>query len=358
MALSPNYLNYQDWAQKTNNGKIPIATLGLEVDRATTLMNDLPLVQATGKFDDEGKFAQPWVYGENSDVAGIDSPFLAHKTGSYDRFDLMGMRKSGVEIDREEMKALSAAEQIAYRTSEASTMMKHLALDAERDLIYGSPDIAALKYAQPNDPRNCNGLVSRFNKITDPDGIASNGKLYPYITLDAGGTNSSKKLTSAYLLIPSAEGVCRLMSNGTQYTGSISYEAGTWYPYEDIDKITGLKGIKEKANDKLQLAYGISVRNRRSCIRIANIDLEHMDKFIAAFRDAMDVIDESTATGNYHLYMNPRATSAYQAYLDSQVQATKYGDARPTITEDGEMRIGKWKIRKTHQLLLNESLVV
>lgn len=361
-----NWLNYNDWAKATNNGETKMAVLGREFDNATTLASDLPFKMATGKFEDRGTFKDSWEKYKHSRVTDVDGVYIPSKTGTYTRYDIMGMRNASNMFNVKDLKQMTADQESDYRTDAAKDKMKFIALDIEADLIYANPLPNPSVYNQANDVRNCLGLAPRYNKITDHRGIyevSGQKHMSPYITLDAGGTGDG--LTSAWLIVPSAtNGVCRLMSSGTQFTGNISVimdESKDGQLQEGTDAVTGEKGYMKWKMDTFDVVYGIAILNRRACIRIANINMNDdtsIAKFIKQYRYAVNVIDRSLKSDRHNLYMNPDFKIRFEDYIDSRKAPTSYSEAMPHVTKDGENMIGNWYIRECEQILTTEEQIV
>jgi hypothetical protein len=357
------WLNYEDWAKATNNGKTPAAILGKEFDNATTLASRLPIRQATDKFEDKGAFKEPWQKNRNSYVSDPDGVYTPSKKGTYTRSDILGMRKSAVMMEVGQFKQMTAEQQNAFRLDQVKDRFVDIALDAESDMLYANPVGTTGTYDQSTDVRNCLGLAPRYNKITDHNGIytaSGTQRMSPYITLDAGGTGN--KLTSVWLIVPSADkGVCRLMPNGTQFTGGIEYNPADRPEWEDgVDAVTGIAGKKQYLIDTFDYVYGIAILNRRSCIRIANIDMTDdtsMAKFINQYRFALAAIDAGLKSANHIAFMNPIMKVYLEGYFDKKVTPSSFADAMPHVTSDGQSRIGIWELSECPQILTTESKI-
>ena len=59
--MSPSeYMTLSDITKATNGGKAPISLIVDEFSKPLTLLKDLPVRQATDKFEDNGSFIEPW----------------------------------------------------------------------------------------------------------------------------------------------------------------------------------------------------------------------------------------------------------------------------------------------------------
>lgn len=356
------WLSYEDWAKDTNNGQTPSAVLGREFDDKTTLASDLPIRLASGKLEDIGIFEEPWIKYKNSYPSDANGPYIPSTTGTYTRSDILGGRKSAVEIPQGPFELMTKAQQEDYLLSKVKKRFVDISLDAEFDMIYANPignpsDVEN----QTNDVRNCLGLAPRFNKITNNKGIytdaAGKVRMSPYITLDAGGTGNN--LTSVWLIVPdSKNGVTRLMPSDTQYVGGIKYTPDpTWHLTDGVDEVTGKKGKVYYRFDRFQYVYGIAIINRRSCIRIANINFQDdasIKKFITCYRFALAAIDKSLKGARHLTYINSEANVYLQNYFDNRVIPSSYSSAMPNIGPKGEQRLGTWELRECDQILTTE----
>lgn len=327
MAIS--YLTYEDWAKDTRNGKTPLHSLVREFDINTTLASALPLRVATEKFEDHGGFVEPWKPNRASRTAAADDPFIPSKVSTYDRIDIMGRRNGGQAIQMPD-RDMTGAEFDQYCLDQLHVKLNDMALDVELSMIFGNPDV---------DPRDCLGLYPRFNKITDRHGIVQagdyKGYMAPYVTIDAGGGDSNDgALTSAWLLFPSAErGVTRLITPGTEYTGSVRYiPPNGWETYSKTDQRDGAEGWQYEQKAGFDIIYGIAILNRRACIRIANIDTTTeagLKSFLSAYRQANAAMDKAVGKTSRLMYGGEDLQIALGEYWDSLKYPTSYNAARP-----------------------------
>lgn len=251
------------------------------------------------RFIDESVFEGAYEHDTASKRVLVDEPGVDKTYVTYKTYDYMAMRKIRSTIYKHEIQ-MNVNEMKLWRIEK----LRRLARDTKRDI-----EIDYLYNDASRDERACSGLYPRFTMITDHDGIIQNGtnkgKVSRYITIDAGGTGSN--LTSILLIVPDARGVTRLMpAKGTDFGPEVRIQMGD----TDLSKLWPEDDKKrEYTIDKADVVYGIAVRNRGACVRIANIDVSSSDatnvmKIRRAYRRAYEALDENMRTGNVLAIMN------------------------------------------------------
>ena len=102
------YMTLSDITKATNGGKAPISLIVDEFSKPLTLLKDLPVRQATDKFEDNGSFIEPWEYNKHSETTDLDSGTALHKLDTYSRKDFIGYRDTGIGIREREYIAAGA----------------------------------------------------------------------------------------------------------------------------------------------------------------------------------------------------------------------------------------------------------
>ena len=338
-----HYLTYQEMMEKTNNLKTPFGLIGRELDDSEEFINDLPLVPASDQDYDLGSFYENWKKDKHSSLADFQSPYFSSTFDDYSRKDFMFLRKSAITMKRNDFRK-SETDMEAYRWEATQITIKDIIKDCADDFVHGNPE---------KDSRHALGLEARFNMITDMEGIvksgAYTGKVNPYITLDAGGTSAKNgKLTSVYLLIPSTSGVCRIYPSKGSFVGGIQYKPGVWFDAEEQDPVSGNTGYIQKRVDYLDICTGLSFRNRRAGIRIANIDYsteEGIKNFIYKYYEAVEAIKDCSVKGTPILYANRKMRVELKKYFNDRKYPTSISVAKPEevmnmrFTIDGEIPI-------------------
>lgn len=342
-----NELTIADLNAATLGGKVGIANMLKEFSQPMTLGADLPLAMATEKNQDVGTFTEPWEYDATSGTTDIDSGEKIAKVGSYSRVDIMGMRSSAIQF-RIKQKMLMGQSFAQLVTWQLASQLNNIGLDNEHDLFYADAR---------NDTKTFFGLYPRFWAITDEEGIIKSGshqgQKSMYVTLDAGGTTSGS-LSSIFILIPgSRDGVCRIYPNGTDFTGAVQYDEGKWETVEDNGEAT------RKKTDIFLLVNGLAIKDRRACVRIANVDVssdDSMKKLERAFYQAMTVIPAEKRTRAI-VYCSDKIIPDLKMYYSNKVVPATYENAKPhNIAGDFEIS-GLGYFRPTIHITKAESKV-
>ena len=224
--------------------------------------------------------------------------------------------------------------------------LRGLGLDLEEGLLYGNRN---------QDPRKFLGFMPRFSKVTDIDGIAGDNE-HPFITLSGGGNNANGMSSlllvywdedeGAHLIYPSHK-----KDNGMEFTA---------YPYVAETQPDGT--IIEVAKTKYACTAGLGIANRKSVIRIANIDVNADDKVTAlgnleaAIYDAfaaMPVDFQSRAM----LYANNRVISFMRKGYAGRVSPARYADAVPK-NAIGDVMFDSFVVRRCDSMLATESKIL
>ena len=226
--------------------------------------------------------------------------------------------------------------------------LKAIGLDDEHDLFYAD---------MRQDKRTYFGLYPRFSMLTDEDGIVlagtNVGKKNPYVTLSAGGTTSGR-VSSLWIIIPGAnDGVCRIYPNGTDFTGAIQFDEGDWETIEENGEAT------RKKTDLFLLSNGLAIMDRRSVVRIANVDVSSADNIKnleRAIYKAFTVIPPDKAS-RARIYVSPKIVPELKMYYSDKVYAATYEGGKPhNVTGDFEIS-GVGVFRPCLQLLNTEDTV-
>lgn len=319
-----------------------------EFVRPVTLYADLPLVEASHVDKDVGIFTEDdSEYNKLSSPTGLDRGVKEEDIGAYTRKDSMMLREAKLTIKKKHL-MLEPERYGAEVTRQLTAKIHNTASSAEKDILYG--DMA-------KDAKSIFGLYSRYSHLTDLEGVVKSGDyagyISPYITIDAGGT-SDGNLGSMWFIVPSADGVCLIYPKGSQFKG-ITYDAGQMETGNDEKD-----GEIRKRVDFIYHAYGISVRNRNCCIRVANIDFSDdtsMKKLMQALYDAFAVIPQSFKS-RMIAYAPYTALGKLNYYFDSLKVANTYENAKPENIGGDITLSGIGYIRPCNSLTLHESQVV
>lgn len=348
LLVNENELTIADLNAATLGGKAPIANMLQEFSQQLTLGADLPIRMASEKNRDVGTFSEPWEYNKHSGYTDLDSGEKVSKTGSYSRIDIMGMRSSGIQY-RIKQKMYMGAQFAQLVTWQMRDRLRDIGLDDEHDLWYADARQHKETYF---------GLYPRFTMLTDEDGIvlagSNQGKKNPYVTLSAGGSTNGN-LSSLWIIVPGAtDGVCRIYPNGTDFSGAIQFNEGDWETIEKDGEAT------RKKTDFFIISDGLAIMDRRSVVRIANVDVSTDDgikNLEKAIYQAFTVIPANKA-GRARIYVSPKIVPALKMHYSNKVTAVTYEGGKPhNITGDFEIP-GVGVFRQCLHLLATEDAVV
>ena len=328
LQVNENEIPIADLNAATLGGRANIANMMREFSVSLTLGADLPLRMASEKNMDVGTYVDPWEYNKYSGLTDLDSGEKIAKMGTYARTDLMGMRSSAIQY-RIKQKMFGGPGFMAEVTRQLALRLEAIGLDDEHDLFYADAEA---------DPRTYLGLYPRFSRLTDEDGYiktgTDQGKVSKYVTLSGGGSTSGS-LSSLWVIIPGAyDGVCRIYPNGTDFNGAVQFDEGHWETVEADGEAT------RKKTDLFYLTSGVAIMDRRSCVRIANVDVSsdaNIKNLEKAIYQAFTVIPAEKA-GRARIYCSPKIVPALKMYYNNKVQAVTYEGGKPhNVTGDFEI---------------------
>lgn len=334
----PNYLTFADVAAATHNENlIPVVD---EVSRAVTMWNDAPWKESTDMLREiggrEGEAPRgTWV--------AVDEGAKPNKGSQTKYAEELGMIEGWSEAMKKTMDLSPHSDELRWR--EDKRHLKGIGFDLEEALLYGN---------RVQNPRKFNGFMPRFNKLTDIDGYGLvSEEEEDFITIGAGGTNASGMSSilmvywdtddGAHLLYPSHK-----PNNGMEFTP---------YPYKAIKQPDGT--IIEVAYSKYACIAGLSIANRKSVVRIANIDNDpstaDFDKLEAAIYDAFAALPVEFQSG-VKLYANNRTIANMRKAYAGRVVPAKYVDSVPK-NAIGDVMFDSFVIRRCDSMLNTESQI-
>lgn len=285
------YNNIEDYLKATGNNENGLGMITREMYSPFGWSSLLPYTVCTmdndgNRFVDRAIYRVPYEYDTASVKALIDEDGVQRTYDTYRTEDPMAMRKIARKVYKDQVRA-NVSEMEMQRYQGLAMQVADARHDIEIDMLYDDPS---------KDARNCYGLYPRFDAITDRYGVIQNGtdkgKVKRFITIDAGGTGTS--LTSMFLFIPGGNAVTRLVpAPGTDFLPIVKVDMG----HRTLGEKWDFEGQKEYTWDKADVVFGLGIRNRGACIRIANIDLgtsnveTAMMNFRKAFRRAFAALD-------------------------------------------------------------------
>ena len=336
----PDYMTFSDVAAATHNGDlIPVVD---EASRALTMWNDAPWTASSDMLRDIGgrENAPPrgtWV--------GVDEGAKPNK-GSMEQYaEELGMIEGWSNSLKKIMDLAPNSKELRWRDDRRH--LRGIGLDLEEALVYGNRN---------QNPRKFLGFLPRFTELTDVDGISkTTGEELPFITIDAGGTNANGMSSillvywdvdeGAHLLYPSHK-----PNNGLEFT-----------PYGYVAETQPDGTIIEVAKSKFSCIAGLGIANRKSVIRIANIDNDpaayatNMAKLEEAIYDAFASVPVDFQSG-MKMYANNYTLANMRKAFNKRVTPMRYVDTIPK-NAIGDVMFDSFAIRRCDSMLNAESQI-
>lgn len=333
-----DYITFADVAAATHNEDlVPVVE---EVSKRVTMWNDAPWKASSDMLRDiGGREGDPprgtWVAPDEG---------AKPNKGSMEKYaEELGQIESWSTSRKKIMALAPNPKELRWR--EDRRHLRGLGFDLEEALLYGNRN---------QDPRKFEGFMPRFGKLTDIDGVAGDEQL-PFITLDAGGKNAAG-MSSLLLVYWDTDEGAHLMYPSHKPDNGMEFVA---YPYVAETQPDGT--IIEVAKTKYACTAGLGIANRKSVIRIANIDTAAAD-LSATLRGLESAIYDAFAAmpidfqGRATLYANNRVISMMRKGYAGRVIPAKYIDAPPK-NAIGDVMFDSFVIRRCDSMLHTESKV-
>lgn len=266
--------------------------------------------------------------------------------------DACGNLEQRSEIDKDvaELNGNTAA----FRLSEADAHMEAMSQDMLETIFYGDSDV---------NPERFTGLTPRYNAVSGGAPITAN-------VIDAGGTGSDN--TSLWLVVWGENTITGIFPKGS--------EAGL--QHEDLGLIDAFDSQTPPARfrayaDRWQWKAGLSVRDWRYAVRIANIDVSDLigqtgtQAITAATHINKLIVDAFARIPNMNkgrpvLYGHRVITTALakgamdrsQNVLAIQPATQQFGQVAPGFSGQGTLTFLGVPVRTVDRLLRNEARVV
>ncbi len=257
--------------------------------------------------------------------------------------DSTGQLTSYSEIDKT-LYDLQGSNKLQWRQEEDAAFLEGMSQEVLENIIYGDTSSDVSKF---------NGLAIRYNHLIDPEtGVAPANAAN---ILDAGGTGSNN--TSIYIVQWGQDKTHLLYPNGTQAGLEVQDKGQVTLFDENGGRYEGLRTY-------FQWDIGLSVRDWRSVIRIANIDVTQLSKDASTGADLIDLLDDAltilpmAGSARVAIYMN----KTVQGVLKKQVNHFKNTNLSiEEFRKDGGRKVHAWDgipIRICDVILNTEARVV
>lgn len=338
-----DYLTFADVAAATHNEElVPVVD---EVTTRVTMWNDAPWKATSDMLRDlGGREGLPprgtWV--------GVDEGAKPNKGSMEQYVEELGMIEAWSKSIKKIMDISPNDKELRWR--EDRRHLRGLGLDLEEALLYGS---------RIQNPRKFDGFMPRFTALTDIDGIGKvSEELEDFITIDAGGTSQTGMSSILMVYWDTEEGAHLLYPNHSVDNG-MQFVA---YPYVAETQPDGT--ILEIAKTKYACTAGLGIANRKSVIRIANIDnsltgadlTAGMGLLEAAIYDAFAAMPIDFQ-GGVRLYANNYTIATLRKALSGRVVPARYEDSVPK-NAIGDVMFDSFVIRRCDSMKNTESKMV
>lgn len=264
--------------------------------------------------------------------------------------DTCGILEARSEIDKAvaELNGNTAA----FRMSESESFVEGLSHDLIDALFYGDTTV---------NPERFHGLAARYNTVSGGAPITEN-------VLDAGGTGSDN--TSIWLVVWGENTVCGIYPKGSS--------AGL--DHEDLGLIDAFDASNNRYRayaDRFEWKAGLSVRDWRYVVRIANIDVSDLKAGTGtqAFNATTNIIDmmiramahiPNIGKGRAVFYGNRNITTALPIMakqsasnvLAIQPGVQQFGTVQPGFAGAGDLSFLSVPVRVVDRLLNTEARIV
>lgn len=257
--------------------------------------------------------------------------------------DSTGQLTTYSEIDKT-LYDLQAENGPQWRSEEDAAFLEGLSQEVMQNIIYGDTASDISKF---------NGLAIRYNNLIDPEtGIAPASAQN---IIDAGGTGANN--TSIYVV------------QWAQDRTHLFYPKGTKAGLDIQDKgqvtlLDAAGGRYEGLRTYFQWDIGLTVRDWRSVVRIANIDVSLLKKDASTGANLIDLLDDALSllplagSSRVSIYMNRKVNTVLKG------QVNYFKNVRLTLEDfrkDGSRKIQAWDgtpIRICDVILNTEARVV
>jgi len=259
-ALNQTNLSYADWAKRLDpDGKVP--TIVEIISETNEILEDAVVVEANSATSHRttvrsGLPAGTWrklnygVQPEKSTTVQVD--------------DTIGMLETYSEVDKSLADLNGNTNE--FRLSEDMAFIEGLGQTFADTVFYGDTD---------TNPERFLGFAPRFNSTT----AANGGQI-----IDGGGTGSDN---ASIWLVTWDVNICHFIFPKGQKAGLQSNNKG------HVTKEDSVKGLYEIYRTHYKWDVGLTVRDWRYVVRIANIDISDLTKDAASGADIVDLMTQA-----------------------------------------------------------------
>lgn len=331
--MSVNYRTLSELSQ--GMGSPDIKNVVDEITQSTSMLADASFTESTGMLEHQGlrKTDLP-----TNEWVAIDQGGKASKGHKEAFVDRLAMIESWAEARQKE--GMIAPDPESVYAEDERDHVASMGLDVEKCLIYGG-----------SSPTEFKGIMPRFNKITPAATLADIKSKPDFITLDNGG-ETDNEMASVLLVVWGGGATNMLYPRFVQDYG-IQVNKGVWQTVTDED------GRKFWQRDtQFLMSTGLSVMNRFSVIRIANIDTsddestgltKSMPKLKKNLFKAFTLLPQQFKS-RVRIYAPGSVIAGLNDYYDSRVQPITYEGAIPS-NAIGDVRFDRFVLRQVDSML-------
>jgi hypothetical protein len=328
--LSTGALTMMDWAKRLDpNGKIP--TIVELLSQTNEILDDMLFVEGNLPTGHRSiiRTGLPVVYWR---LINQGVPPSKSTTAQVD--DQAGMLEAWSEVDTDLLKL--NGNQASFRLSEAMAFIEAMNQEMAQTVFYGNAGLA---------PEEFTGLAPRYSTIS---GAANADNI-----VDAGGTGSDN--TSMWLVAWGESTVHGIFPKGSK-AGLIHDDYGE----QTAEVTSGIGGSRMRVmQERYQWKAGVTVRDWRYVVRIANIDVSDLatgtpPDLISAMEAAEEALPNRLGRPVFYV---PRRVSRY---LRKQVRTGVSNGGGLTFENFAGKRVMTFDgipIRRIDQILLTEARV-
>jgi len=330
--------DYMTLAELTKGmGNPDITNVVDEITHATTMLGDAAFTEATGMLENQGlrKVSLP-----TNEWVAIDQGGHASK-GHKELFkDEMGIIESWATARQKE--GMFAPNPEALYAEDERDHVASMGLDIEQCLLYGGSQVGQFK-----------GIMPRFNKITSAEQLANLRTAPQFITLNNGGDTDD--IQSSVLLVVWGAGAAQMLYPRYVANKGINITKGSWQVIEE----NGEKFFQR--DTQFLMTTGLSVMNRYSIIRIANVetDADNVGTAMPALRKNLFkafTLLPKTFKSRVRIYAPGAVVAALNEYYAGLVQPVTYEGAIP-VNAIGDVRFDRFVIRQCDTMSEAEDVV-
>lgn len=332
--MPKSYLTLTDVAQMTNNGNI--MKFVHEFQKHVSLFNSLPMRASSEILKDHSAVVEEIPGGT---WTGLDRDVKPNKGRFGKREENIALIEGWSEYNEKTM--MVAPDSNALRWEHDALHVAGMSLDAETGLLYGNPDV---------DEYQPLGFMPRMNAVTDNHAMKS-GVRQKHVCLSAGGTNSGKM--GSILLVGKGPQAASLIYPKNVRNGGLMFDA---YGFENMKGEEG--GYIRRALSHFQLMFGLSINNRQTACRIANIDVTDptsVGKISDALYEAFASIPREYRA-SVDIWAPADVILAMRKAYNERVKPATYNDAIPR-NAIGDVQFDRFVIQQCDSMLMTEATV-